>query len=102
MPIFIMLGIFAVLLSICIGIRLKGSPKFDKVVKNITEEIDITPKQTDGVIKDISVAEQALKAKAKLQKDEAQKLQKESTKIGDYLADRGVVKPKKGKEADGK
>jgi len=100
MPIYIILAIGAVLLSIWIGMKLKNSAKFDKVVKDITEEQDISPKKTDGVIKDISVAEQKLKTKAAQQKKEADQLQKESAKIGDYLADRGVVKPKKGKEAD--
>jgi len=102
MPIYIILGIIAIFLAFFLGLALKGSAKFDRVVKDITEEIDITPKPTEGVIKDISAAEQALKAKAKLQQDEAKRLQKESAKIGDYLTGRGVVKPKQGKEADNK
>lgn len=102
MPIFIILAIFAILLSIWIGMKLKKSARFDTVVKEITEEQDIAPKKTDGVIKDINAAEQTLKRQSKLQKEEAKKLEAESTKIGDFLADRSVVKPKKGKEADGK
>jgi len=102
MPIYVILGICAVILSIWIGMKLKNSATFDSVVNDITEEHDIAPKKTDGVIRDISAAEQKLKATAAQQKKEADQLQKESAKIGDYLADRGVVKPKKGKEADGK
>ncbi len=101
MPVIILLIIGAILLALLIGTLLKNSRKFDTVVNEITEEQDIAPKKTDGVIKDISAAEKALQATAKAQKAEADKLQKESTRIGDYLTDRGVVKPKKGKEADG-
>lgn len=100
MPVIILLAIMTVLFAIWFGVKMKNSAKFNTVVKEITEEQDVSVKQTDGVIKDISAAEKILQAKAKEQKIEADKLQKESVRIGDYLTDRGVVKPMKRKEAD--
>jgi len=71
------------------------------MVTNLTHDLFDEPSESSVVINDISAAEQTLKATAKAQDAEAEKLQKDSAKIGDYLADRGVVKPNKGKEADG-
>lgn len=101
-PIIIILAVCAILLSLFIGTKLKDSRKFGTIVEHITEEQDLTPQTTEGVIKDISAAEKALQAKAKAQKIEADKLQKDSVKIGDYLADKGVVKSAKGKETNSK
>ena len=102
MPIIILLVLFAILFSIWIGVRSKKSLKFDQVVKDITEPVKITVKTSMDVIKDINAAEKALQKDAKVKQVEAEKLQKESVKIGDYLAEKGVVKPTdKGKETDG-
>lgn len=100
MPIIIMLAICAVLFALYLATKLKNSRRFETIVKDITEEHDLDPQTTEGVIKDISAAEKALQAKAKAQKVEADKLQKDSAKIGEYLADKSVVKPVKGKETN--
>jgi len=101
-PIIALLVVVAVLAVSMIVITLKKSTKFDHFVKDLTEPVDITPKTPDGVIKDISAAEKALQKEAKAKEVEAEKLRKESAKIGDYLAEKGVVKPADvGKEADG-
>jgi hypothetical protein len=99
MPIIILLGLLAVLLAIWFAVKMKKSQKFDNIVKDITEPVDVTPKTSGEVIKDISEAEKALQAEKKAKDAEAEKALKESARIGDYLADKGVVKPKpKGKE----
>ena len=80
-------------------LKLRKGKFVDKLTKDIWDEPDPT---IDESIKDISAAEKALQAIAKSNDVEAMKLQKKSAKIGDYLAEKGVVKPKdKGKEADG-
>jgi len=79
-------------------LKLRKSKFIDKLTKDLWNETEPTSSE---VIKDIGAAEQTLKATAKVNDVEAKKLQKESTRIGDYLAEKGVVKPKdKGKEAD--
>jgi len=99
MPIIILLGLLAILIAIWFGIRMKKSFKYDQIIKDIMEPVDVTPKTPDDVIKDISEAEKALQATAKAKEAEAKKLQEESAKVGDYLTAKGVVKPKpKGKE----
>ena len=100
MPAFIMLGLLAILGAIWFGIKMKKSLWFDQRIKDITEPVDVTPKTTDEVIKDISESEKALQAEAKAKDAEVEKLQKESAKVGDYLAKKGLItKPNpKGKE----
>lgn len=99
MPIIILLGLLAILIAVWFGIKMKKSFKYDQIIKDITEPVDVTPKTSDDVIKDISEAEKALQATAKAKEAEAKKLQEESAKVGDYLIAKGVVKPKpKGKE----
>ena len=84
------------------ALKMKKSLKFDHLIKDITEPVDVTPKTADGVIKDISAAEKVLQKEAKAKQAEAEKLQKDSAKIGDYLAEKGIVKPTvKGKETEG-
>ena len=103
MPIIILLTVLSILFVFMVVISLKKSPKFDNFVKDITEPVDVTPKTADVVIKDISAAEKALHKEAEAKKVEAEKLRKESAKIGDYLAEKGVVKPEdKRKGADDK
>ena len=103
MPIYIMLTVLAMLVVFFFIISLKKSPKFDHFVRDLTEPVDITPKTPDKIIKDISAAEKALHKEAEAKKVEAEKLRKESAKIGDYLAEKGVVKPEdKRKGADDK
>jgi len=97
MPIIILLGLLAILIAVWFGIKMKKSFKYDQIIKDITEEVDVTPKTPDDVIKDISEAEKALQATAKSKEAEAKKLQEESAKVGDYLIAKGLVKPK-GKE----
>lgn len=102
MPIIVLLALAAVFAAIIFALKMKKSSKFDHFVKDITEPIDVTPKTSDGVIKDISAAEKALQKDAKAKQAEAERLQEESAKIGDYLTEKGVVKPTdKGKEAAG-
>jgi hypothetical protein len=103
MPALILLGLLAILGAIWFGVKMKKSLKYDQIIKDITEPVDITPKTTVDVMKDISESEKALQATAKANDAEAKKLQDESAKVGDYLADKGVVKPKpKGKEKKAK
>ncbi len=95
MPASILLGLLAILGAIWFAVKMKKSQKFDNIVKDITEPVDVTPKTTADVMKDISESEKALQIEAKAKDAEAEKLQKESVRIGDYLTDKGVVKPKK-------
>lgn len=103
MPEYILIGVGAILFIIWIGVMLKKSLTFGKIVKDITEEpIENAPK-TNEMIKDISAAEKALQAKANAQAKEAEKLQDDSKIIGDYLTGKQTVKEdKKGKEAEDK
>ncbi len=99
MPAYILLGILVVLVTIWFGVKMKKSLKYDQIIKDITEPVDVTPKTSADVMKDISESEKALQAEAKAKDAEAKKATSESAKIGDYLAGKGIVKPKpKGKE----
>jgi hypothetical protein len=98
LPALILLGILAITGAVWFALKMKKSLKFDNLIKDITEPVDVTPKTTVDVMKDISVSEKALQETAKADEAEAKRLQKDSAKVGDYLADRNVVKPKKGKE----
>jgi hypothetical protein len=81
-------------------LKLRKSKFVDKLTKDLWNESEPTTTET---IKEISSAEKALIAKQKLADKDAEKQKKESVRIGDYLADKGVVKPiEKGKEADDK
>lgn len=97
MPIYVLLAIVSVLLVVVIYKRLKNSSKFDKIVKDITEEQELEEPKTGEVIKKINTAEQALLHKAEDQEKEAKRLNKDSEAIGNYLSDKGVIKPNKGK-----
>jgi len=99
-PIIILLAAAVCIIVSMVVMLLKKSPKFDTFVHDLTEPVEVTPKSTDRVIKDISEAEKALLAKRRMQEAEASKLQKESAKIGDYLAEKGVVKADNKKEGD--
>ena len=98
-PITIVIAI--VVFGVLLFLKLRKGKFVDKLTKDLWNESEPTTGET---IKDISVAEQTLKATAETNDKEAEKLQKESARIGDYLAEKGVVKPivEKGKEADDK
>lgn len=97
-PLLILLGI--IIIGVLAFLRLRKGRFVDKLTKDIWNESEPT---SGEVIKDISAAEKALQATAKANEAEAKKLHEETTRIGDYLADKSVVKPKedKGKETDG-
>lgn len=97
MPIYVLLAIVSVLLIVVIYKRLKNSSKFDKFVKDITEEQELEEPKPGEVIKKINTAEQALLHKAEQQNKDAKRLKKDSEAIGTYLSDKGVIKPNKGK-----
>ena len=81
-------------------LKLRKGKFVDKLTKDIWDEPDPT---IDETIKDISSAEKALIAKRKLADKNAVESKQESMRIGDYLAEKGVVKPiEKRKEADDK
>jgi hypothetical protein len=86
------------LLVLWIIVKLKNSYKFDRIVKEITEEKNIDEPKTDEVIQKIGLAEQTLKEKASREKEEAKKYIKDSQTIGEYLVDRGVAKTDQEKE----
>jgi hypothetical protein len=93
--------LIALIILVCLGtfafIKLRRS----KMVANLAKELFDEPiPKPNEVIRDIGAAEKSLEATAKAKAKEAEKLQKDSAKIGEYLADHGVVKPQ-GKEADG-
>lgn len=89
----IVIGAFAFL-------KLRKGKFVDKLAKDIWNESEPTTNET---IKDISSAEKALIAKRKLADKNAVESKQESMRIGDYLAEKGVVKPiEKRKEADDK
>lgn len=98
-PIIILIVIAAVWLVVTITRKLSKSKWFDKVVNDLTETPITDEPKTSEVLKKIGAAEHALKQKSKEQEVEAKKLVEDNKKIGDYLADRGVVKPDKGKES---
>jgi hypothetical protein len=87
MPILILLGVLIVLLAIWFAIKMKKSYRYDQIIRDITEPVDVTPKTSNNVIRDISVAEKVLKATAETGEVDAEKLQKESAKIRDYLGE---------------
>ena len=93
MPIIILLAVCAILFVLWLATKFKNSPKFDKVVKDITEEQPLAEPKSGEVIKKISAAEQNLKKKAAANTKEAERLQKDADTVGDFLTDRGVVKP---------
>ncbi len=96
-PILILIAV--IIIGVLGFLKLRKSKFVDKLTKDLWDESEPT---TGEVIKDISTAEKALQVTAKSNDAEAMKLQKESAKIGEYLTEKGVVKPKdKGKEADG-
>ena len=92
MPIMILIGVLVILIALFTYTQFKKSSKFESFVKDITEEVDTTPKFVDGVIKDISAAEKELVSKRIIYEKESEKLQKESVKIGDFLAQRSGSK----------
>lgn len=101
MPVYILIAVGAILLVIWIGVKLKKSLKFGEIVKDITEEPILNAPKTNEMIKDIGAAEKALQAKANAQAKEAEKLQKDSEMIGDYLTGKNNnVKATNGKEAE--
>ena len=97
MVIVILIGLATFLLVLLVYKKLKNSPKFDKFVNSITEEQELKEPKTGEVINKISAAEQALSNKAKQQKKEVERLNKDTEAIGDYLTEKGVTKPSKGK-----
>lgn len=98
MPIIIILVILCLLFALWIFTKSKNSAKFNEVVKDITEEQPLSKPKTGEIINKISVAEQALKNKVAEEVKEAERLYKEASSVGEFLASRGVVKPDKGKE----
>jgi hypothetical protein len=97
-PILILIAI--IVIGVLGFLKLRKGKFVDKLTKDIWNESEPTTNET---IKDISSAEKALLAKQKLADKDAEKQKKESQRIGDYLAEKGVVKPiEKGKEADDK
>ncbi len=97
MPIIIILSVLCVLFALWVFTKSKNSKKFNEVVKDITEEQPLSDPKTGEVIKNINAAEQSLKKKAAEDKKEAERLQKNASNVGDFLASRGVVKSEKGK-----
>lgn len=100
MLIAILLGLVTLLVTLLVIKKLKNSKKFDKFVKSLMEEQELEEPKTGEVINKISAAEQALSNKAKQQTKEAKRLNKDTEAIGDYLSDKGVTKPSKGKGAE--
>ena len=97
MPIYIIMFVIAIVTVAFIVIKLKKSPKFDSFVHDLTEPVDVAPKSTDKVIKEISEYEKTLQQKAKEAKKIATEAEKEDEKIGKYLTDKNVIrKTKKG------
>jgi hypothetical protein len=98
----LILILIAILILGVLGfLKLRKSNFVNNLTKDLWNEAEPTTTET---IKDISSAEKALIAKQKLADKDAEKQKKESQRIGDYLAEKGVVKPivEKGKEADDK
>jgi hypothetical protein len=90
--------IAVIVIGVLLFLKLRKGKFVDKLTKDLWNESEPTTTET---IKDISSAERALIAKQKLADADAARQKKESARIGDYLADKGVVKPKdKGKEAN--
>lgn len=100
MPVYILLAIGSVLFVIWIFTKLKNSSKFDKVVKDITEEQPLAEPKTNEVINKIGEAEHALKNRAEADKKESERLEKDAKIVGNFLTDRGVVKVDKPKEGE--
>jgi hypothetical protein len=90
--------IAAIILGVLGFLKLRKSNFVDHLTKDLWNESEPTTTET---IKDISSAEKVLIAKRKQADADALKQKKESARIGDYLAEKGVVKPKeKEKEAN--
>jgi hypothetical protein len=53
MPAFIILGLIAILGAIWFGVKMKKSLKYDQIIKDITEPVDVTPKTTDDVMRSV-------------------------------------------------
>jgi len=100
MLIVILIGIVTLLITLLVVKKLKNSQKFDKFVKSLTEEQELEEPKTGEVINKISAAEQSLLNKAKKQKKDTERLKKDTEAIGNYLTDKGVTKPNKGKGAE--
>ena len=95
-PLLILIAVITI--GVLAFLKLRKGKFVDKLTKDIWNESESTTNET---IKDINSAEKALLAKQKLADKDAEKQKKESIRIGDYLAEKGVVKPnEKGKEAD--
>lgn len=99
MPVYILLAVVSILFVIWLFTKLKNSSKFDRVVKDITEEQSLAEPKTNEAITKIEKAEHALKNRAKADEKESERLKEDAGKVGDFLADRGVVKTDKREEA---
>jgi len=94
----IVILILIIVFGVLAFLKLRKSKFVDKLTKDLWNESEPT---TDETIKDISSAEDSLVSKQKLEEKKKSEAEKESAKIGDYLAEKNVVKPKdKGKEAN--
>ena len=93
---FLLILIMVFIVGVFMFLKLRKS----KFVDKLTHELLNDETKPDEVIKDISKAEKALQAKADEDKVKAEQLEKESAKIGDYLASKGVVKTDKAEEGE--
>ena len=96
-PIGILVSVGILALLVWLLIKMKRSPKFDKFCKDLTEDVTPNPPSTTEVIKSINQEKDGLKKKAEDNTKVVEKLQKDSTKIDNYLG----KKKKKKKEGSG-
>lgn len=96
MPIIVFV-VFIGIIGFFLVLKLRNSKLVNKIDAEIHNDPDTGEPKTGEVIKKISAAEKALEKKAANDEKEAERLQKDASNVGDFLASRGVVKPDKGK-----
>ena len=90
MPVQLIVVICGIIVVIFAIKWIRNSKWVDSFATDLTEEKDFSVPKTEDVITKIGKAETGLGERAKEQKEEAEKLAKESDSIGEYLATRAV------------
>lgn len=90
MPVYAVLLLVAFIITLLAIKWIRNSKAVDRFATDLTEEKDFSIPKTSDVIKKIGKAETGLGERAKEQKEAAEKLEKESDSIEEYLDSKAV------------